>query len=349
MMDPFFDPFWNLDQVRAWACTRDPEVVRFAAMGARTRLPQSSLDIAVRSAHAALRSTQAGRDVNLELWRASGLPMPEDAYIVPMTAERLASELGVPVFWILTDATLEVRFPRCQPADALLDAFSRASESEREVLLSLLRGSRPVEEQSWLDAPATASLSPELLQRLSDYVNREEAHGPWRLLRHATFPIEDYLLQLFRTEQLTAHANLPDDPVARLLTKPDWGGLEIAVGGDLRRLSVWRAGRAAINGMGDFENVRVEREAVLREFPEEPALAQSLSIPATDDAARAVIRQALADSGGFLSQENGAEIVRSKIPTFLKKRAMQLVKELTGNDKPGPKGPRKNRARNRAG
>jgi hypothetical protein len=62
-----------------------------------------------------------------------------------------------------------------------------------------------------------------------------------------------------------------------------------------------------------------------------------------------VIRQALADSGGFLSQENGAEIVRLKIPGFLKKRAMQLVKELTGNDKPGPKGPRKNRARNRAG
>ena len=123
----------------------------------------------------------------------------------------------------------------------------------------------------------------------------------------------------------------------------------MAVGGDLRRLSVWRTGRVATSGMGDFENVRVEREAVLREFPEEPPLAQSLSIPATDDAARAVIRQALADSGGFLSRENGPEIVRLKIPGFLKKRATQVVKELTGNDKPGLKGPRKNRARNRAG
>jgi hypothetical protein len=206
-------------------------------MGARTRPPQSSLTIAVRSAHAALRSKQAGRDVNLELWRASGFPMPEDAYIVPMTAERLARELDVPVFWILADASLEVRFPRCQPADALLDAFSRASESEREVLLSLLRGARPVEEQSWLDAPATASLSPELQQRLEDYVNREEVHGPWRLFRHAAFPIEDYLQQLFQNGRLAAYANLPDDPVARALTKVDWGGLEMAVGGDLRRLS----------------------------------------------------------------------------------------------------------------
>ena len=312
-MDPFFDPFWNLDQVRAWACARDPEVVRFAAVGVRSRPPQSSLTIAVRSAHAAVRSKQAGRDVNLELWRESGLPMPEDAYIVPMAAERLASELDVPVFWMLTDASLEARFPRCQPTEALLDACSRASKSEREVLLSVWRGTRPGDEQSWLDFPATASLSPELLQRLSDYVNREEVHGPWRLLRGATFPIEEYLLHLFRTGQLTAHANPPGNPAAHLLTKPDWGGLEIAVGGDLRRLFVWRAGRVAISGMGDFENVRVEREEVLREFPEESPLAQASSPPATDDAARAVICQALADRAVSSVGKMATEIVRSKI------------------------------------
>jgi hypothetical protein len=62
-----------------------------------------------------------------------------------------------------------------------------------------------------------------------------------------------------------------------------------------------------------------------------------------------VIRAALDEQGGFIGQENGAEIVRRKFPKFPKKRAMQFVRELTGNDKPGPKGPRKNRARNRAG
>ena len=71
------------------------------------------------------------------------------------------------------------------------------------------------------------------------------------------------------------------------------------------------------------------------------SLAQSLAVPPTDDAARTVIRQAMTDSNGFVGQEKGAEIVRLKIPGFPKKRAMQLVKELTGNDKPGPKGPRK--------
>jgi hypothetical protein len=169
------------------------------------------------------------------------------------------------------------------------------------------------------------------------------------LVRHADIPIEDYLLHLFLTERLSAEANLPDNPNGRALTKADWRGIKIAAGGDMQRLSVWRTGYVSKSGGGDFENARVEREAVLREFPEGPPLAQSLSIPATDDAARAVIREALADSGGFVGQEKGAEIVRLKIPGFPKKRAMQLVKELTGNEKPGPKGPRKNRAANRAG
>ena len=348
-MDPFFDPFWNLDQVRAWACTRDPEVVRFAAAGTRRGSPKSTLAITIRSAHSALKSKQAGRDVNLELWRASGWLIPENAYIAPMAVERLANDLGVPIFQVLNDVSLEVRFPRCEATDRFLQAYSRAGEIDLQILQSLFRGARPEDEGTWLGDPAVASLSPELRERLADYVNRGEVQGPWRLLRHADFPIQDYLVRLFRTGRLTSNANLPNDPIGRALTRADWGGLEIAAGGDSKRLSAWRIGYVSKSGGGDFENARVERDAVLREFPEAPPLAQSLAVPPTDDAARTVIRQAMTDSNGFVGQEKGAEIVRLKIPGFPKKRAMQLVKELTGNDKPGPKGPRKNRARNRAG
>lgn len=350
MIDPFFDPFWDLEQIRAWARTRDPHVVRFAAPGMRSRQPQTSLNVAVRSAHAALKARQAGRDVDVELWRASGWPMPENAYVAPMALERLANELGVPIFQIVNDASLEVRFPRCERTEAFLDAYARATEFEQEVLLNLFRRSRPEDERTWIDDPMFASLSADLRQRLADYVNRKEVQGPWRLLRHETFPIEDYLLQLFRTERLMAHANLPENPVARALTKADWGGLEIAVGGDRRRLSVWCLGRVCKTGEGDFQNVRVEREAVIREFPEgRPSPIQSTTALISDDVARAVIREALGEAGGYFSQEKGAEIVRAKYPAFGKKRAMQLVKELTGNEKPGPKGPRKNCAGNRAG
>jgi hypothetical protein len=346
MNDSFFDPFWNLDQIRAWACSRDPEVVRLATE--RSHRSRSALAIAVRSAQATLKAKQAGRDVTAELWRASGWPPPQSGHVSPTAVERLASNLGVPISWILSDAGLDVQYPRCEPTQALLEACARAGEADREVVLSLFRGAHPKDVTSWMDDPAVPLLSPELRRRLVDFVYREEVQGPWRWTRHPEFPIDDYMLVLFRTGRLTAYANLPNNPVARLLTKADWGGLEIAIGGELERTSVWRIGRRTKSGAGSFESVRVERAAVLREFPEEPPTARILATPPTDDSARAVIRRALVESGGFVSQKNGAEIVRTRMPTFPKKRAMQLVKELTRNEKPGPKGPRKNRAANRA-
>jgi hypothetical protein len=347
-MDRFLDPFWNLDQIRGWACSRDPEVVRFAADGLRGALNRPSSSIDVRTAYAAEKAKQAGRDVNLELWNASGWPLPENAFVAPASMEQFADELGVPVFQIYRDASTEVQPPRCEPTEALLEAYARASEFEQNIFVSLVKDSHPSEESNWLERPAYGALSPEMQQLLARYVNRKAVHGPYRVLRHAPFPIEDYLLQLCRRGVLIAHGNLSEHPVARTLTSADWGGLEIAVGGEQRRLSVWRIGRVANSGKGDFENVPVERDAVLREFPAEIPPPQRLPIAATDDAARAVIRQALNDSEGFVGQEKGAEIVRDAIPGFPKKRAMQLVKELTGNDKPGPKGPRRNRADNRA-
>ncbi len=116
------------------------------------------------------------------------------------------------------------------------------------------------------------------------------------------------------------------------MSKPDWAGLEIACGGDARRLGVWRSGKVSIKGDGDFENVRVEREAVMKAFPEPPA---------SESEVRSLIRLELEKRGGFFSQENGAQIVRAVFPDFPKKQAMALVKEATGNLKRGPRGPRK--------
>ncbi len=155
---------------------------------------RSSASIDVRLAHAAEKARQAGRDVNLELWRASRWTMPESTYTAPGAAERLAADLGVPVFQVLKDASLEVQFPRCELTEALLDAYARASEFEQRILVSILRDSSPWDEGSWLDTPAAAALSPEVQRLLTNYVNRKEVHGPYRILRHAPFPIDDYLL-----------------------------------------------------------------------------------------------------------------------------------------------------------
>jgi hypothetical protein len=336
-MDPFLDPYWNLDQICGWARTREPEVVRFAADGRRNTPGRTSLSIDVRAAHAVERAKQAGRDVNLELWNASGWPQPQSVYAAPAAIEQLSQELGVPVFRLYRDASIEVEFPQCGPTEAFLDAYASASEFEQQILISIFRAARPSEESTWLEGPAYWALSPQTQQLLAGYVNRAEVHGPYRVRRHAPFPIEDYLLRLFRQGALTAYANHPDDPFARVLTPADWGGLEIAIGGEHRRLSVWAIGHVGKATRGGFENVRVAREAVLSQFPVEPPANEG---PASNDAARAVIRDALSLSGGFISQEKGAEIVRRKFPGFPKMRARQLVKELTGNDKPGPKGPR---------
>jgi hypothetical protein len=65
----------------------------------------------------------------------------------------------------------------------------------------------------------------------------------------------------------------------------------------------------------------------------------------TDNEVRAMIRTILAENGGFVSQENGAKILRGKYPNLNKKHAMELVKEVTGNEKRGPRGPRNKSAK----
>lgn len=61
----------------------------------------------------------------------------------------------------------------------------------------------------------------------------------------------------------------------------------------------------------------------------------------SDNEVRSLLRREVDKHGGYLSQEDGARFVRAKCPGFPKKRAMELVKELTGNTKPGPRGPRR--------
>jgi hypothetical protein len=155
------------------------------------------------------------------------------------------------------------------------------------------------------------------------------------------FPTVQYLEHLFRTGVLKATANLPGDPRAYEMSRADWVGLEIACGGDLQRLGVWRSGKVSVAGEGDFENVRVEREAILKAFPAAaPCLPTFAQSSPTENDVRALIRREMEKNGGYISQEKGAQIVRADFPGFPKKRAMALVKELTGNEKRGPRGPR---------
>jgi len=78
------------------------------------------------------------------------------------------------------------------------------------------------------------------------------------------------LLRLFRTGVLKASANLPGDPRAYEISRADWAGLEMSDTGR-GRLGVWRIGSRGKTEKGDFEDVRIERELVLKVFPAKPA------------------------------------------------------------------------------
>jgi hypothetical protein len=287
-VDEFFSPFGTLEQVRAWAETRNPELVGFAAIPRRGDMQRKSAEIDIRAGISATQFEQAGRDIDAEFWAASTWTPKARQFVAPSFVERESKTRGIPTYELMFEKGLRVERPKA-PAD---------------------------------DASQAA------------------IHGPPFVFIREPFPTIKYLEHLFRSGRLAAIGNLPNDPRAKKISGEDWAVLEIACGGDFDRMTVWRAGRVEDQGRGDFENVSVKREDVLREFPAEAVTGQPAEI-CSDVQARALIRAKMTQNGGFVGQEAGAEFVRARYPKFPKKHAMKLVQEETKNRKPGPKGPRR--------
>jgi hypothetical protein len=263
-MDGFLDPFWNLDQIRGWAETRNPELVCAAALP-KYGMPKRTLEIAVHSTHTATDIWRSGRDVDAELWAASGWPPPESRFTAPPFLAAYAEKHGIPPYQAAFNKNVHVIRPWEPAVDALLEAWASAPSDLQEILSTLFRG------------------------RSGD----------------------------------------------------DWGGLEIAVGGDQERLGVWMRGQIKTTGRGDFEYVRVARAEILQEFPAQSPEAVCLQPRAvTDDEICEIIKAASERNGGFIAQNAGAELVQQLFPQISRDRARRLVKQVTRSDRPGPKGPR---------
>lgn len=98
-MDPFFENYWNLDQIRGWAETRDPEIVREAALPRYGR-PKKTLEIMVRVTHSATVLLHDDRDVDGELWAASGWPPKTQKFEPTPFAQVYADKHGVPAYQV---------------------------------------------------------------------------------------------------------------------------------------------------------------------------------------------------------------------------------------------------------
>lgn len=326
-MDGFKEPFWSLDQLRDWALFRDRDLMNVAGT-ARTQ-PDIYHCAYV---NAVIKNRKERRDIQHELWIASGFDR---------TRFRGTRD----------------EFPRSQEQRALERKRLTLSRLDQLLLRGAL-GMREGDEEEGSAAIERIS-SAEVRELVKIVRSSPEIQGPFRRVDYFHFPIEKYLLCLFRSGHLAASGNVPNEPRAMKILPEDWAALEIAASEDTRRLGVWRIGRTPTRsnnplrkglypGNGDIENVRIGRKQILAIFPENTPTRDGATIEVSDDAALAVIRAAMDANGGFIGQEKGAEIVRNVFPDFSRDRARKLVRDLTGNTTPGPKRPRKNRADDRA-
>ena len=283
-MDAFDDPFFCLDQFRAW----DPDIIRLAAS------PDCpTIEIASHVWHAQKRAKAQGRDIEDELWAASGWRRTSPSSLVPLALRSLAEDLGIP------PRALTVPFARpFDPAlSALYQALADAGPIDRELLKALLNVRWRDEESILLD-PKFKQLSDELREVVQQYVDRPKVHGPPRAV--SPFPIDKFELSLLRSDKLTASGNLPGEAWSRDFTTKDWAGLEICVGGHAQRLCVWMIGNASNEGGGDIENVRISRASIMAMFPADSPK------PTLDQ----VLMEAANQNGGTLSQTKAEEIAK---------------------------------------
>lgn len=147
-------------------------------------------------------------------------------------------------------------------------------------------------------------------------------------------PAKAELWSMLLTGKISANGVRKLTGTRQLIPPFEWNDLEFAIGSGSKLVT---------KGGEGYTSTLIARAELLSHFDGAPIPLPECA-PPTDDDARSILRQALQENGEYLSQEQGAKFVLGKFPTFHKKRAMALTKELTGNVKPGPKGPRNKRA-----
>ncbi len=282
--------------------SRALEAVQFARIGNDPRDMKEYWQIKRFAELAARRTEKEGRNIKEELWAASGLDRSfyQKNYSLPPVS----------------------------PKERALREFCEKLPLETELFMeeALSRIGRARLKTRGLDQVEPEKLRSLLKEVLADNAVQE----PPREVVVSIFPYRDYLLWLFRKGALVGKGHPPGAPLSVEILPADWAGLEIAISEDTQRLGVWRIGRPANAkrgidrllgceglrpGAGDIENVRVQRDEILKEFPERTPRAQNRQQvkPLSDAAALELIREAASKKDGFITQNEGAKILQTTI------------------------------------
>jgi hypothetical protein len=209
-MSAFDELWWDLDGTVGWADAREPEAVNYAEYGrGGVRLPPSTEKIALWTSEAAAFSASRGRDINAELWTASGWPLEKQ--VPPMPIDEL-----------------NLQDPERPEARALSEAVATAESYQRYFVHLMFSGQ--FDERDIPSHAVMPYLSADLRSLVHAYCSRakprtDSAGHPLR-----KFPTKDFVLQLLREGRLMARGCLSGEVLARDLTSDDWATLEIEVG-----------------------------------------------------------------------------------------------------------------------
>ena len=168
----------------------------------------------------------------------------------------------------------------------------------------------------------------------------EKLAGEGKVLRrkYFEFPLEKYLIHLISLDQLHCFATLPNENSRRKLRPEEIAGHEIKMGPPHSRLIIAPYLDQSISQDRTIVDAQFQRTEVMTLFPE---LATHSAFGELE--LREFIRN-LMSSGENFTQQNVQRIVRDYGFQQNRIKIIEEIKLLNPNQKPGPKGPRKNSA-----
>jgi hypothetical protein len=90
-----------------------------------------------------------------------------------------------------------------------------------------------------------------------------------------------------------------------------------------------------------YIRVRIPVSEMLAEFPALSSFSPPVQKLSSSEA-EALLKKEIGKRGGFINQADAAEFIRDRDPSFKRDSVREIVKQLTGNSKPGPRTKTKN-------